>query len=104
MARCVSSLLTTPVLGSPVQCERLPTLLHCVPADDACLWLSTYYTHRWPTSPPLMVFIFSSSVHSADYVNAYHSKRAIFVSQSSVSMTDDIYLFSSPPPVLVVTI
>ncbi|KAH9018571.1 hypothetical protein EDB84DRAFT_1581506 [Lactarius hengduanensis] len=112
MARCVSSLLTTPVLGSPfvsgcdgslrfepaddaatpvlgspVQCERLPTLLHCVPADDVCPWLSTYHTHHCPTSPcvhallssPLMVSIFDSPVYSAGYVTAYHSKRAICI-------------------------
>ncbi|KAH8981388.1 hypothetical protein EDB86DRAFT_2976532 [Lactarius hatsudake] len=70
MPRCVSSLLTTPVLGSPVECERLPTLLRCVPANDVCPWLSTYHTHRWSTSPcvhallssPLMVSIFGSPV------------------------------------------
>ncbi|KAH9002664.1 hypothetical protein EDB86DRAFT_2897244 [Lactarius hatsudake] len=81
MPRCASSLLMTPVLGSPVECERLLALLRCVPAD-VCPWRSTYYTHRWPTSPCvhallsslLMVSIFGSPVHSAGCVTAYHSK------------------------------
>ncbi|KAH8987751.1 hypothetical protein EDB86DRAFT_2949191 [Lactarius hatsudake] len=53
MPRCVSSLLTTPVLGSPVEC-------------DPCV-------HARPSSL-LMVTILGSPVHRAGYVAAYHSK------------------------------
>ncbi|KAH9012264.1 hypothetical protein EDB84DRAFT_1583090 [Lactarius hengduanensis] len=40
MAHCVSSLLTTAVLGFPAQCELLPWLAAFQPIDDGHPWIS----------------------------------------------------------------